>query len=116
MKRALLFLLAAGSLLAHSATLVWTDTLNAAGAATYNVYRLIGSCPVTNPTSLTGFAQVVANVTAKTYTDSSVAAATTYAYVVTAVAAGSESVPSNCMQAVIPANTFPPVLSPPVVN
>lgn len=99
----LILLLLAGTALAqttHTVTLTWTDTANPAGT-TYTVKRAPGLCTGT-PT----FATLASGVAVKTYADPSVAVGN-YCYVVTAVSAGTESVPSNSASANVP--PFAPV-------
>jgi hypothetical protein len=95
----------------HSITIAWTDTVNPTGTTTYNVYRLTGACPTPAPATAPppGFAQLVSGISTTTETDSTVLPATTYCYLVTAVVAGSESVPSNTAQGVEP-GSFPPTM------
>lgn len=96
----------------HSATLTWTDTVNPSGTL-YDVYRLTGTCPTTAPTTTSGFTLLNSSpLSAKTYQDTTVAASTTYCYVVTALASGgTQSAPSPDAQAVIPSAFPPSVLS-----
>jgi hypothetical protein len=104
MKRLIAFLLFAVASFAqsHSATLTWTDTLNPAGT-NYNVYRIAGSCPATEPATTSGFTLLNATpLTAKTYADTTVVASATYCYVITAVNSTTQSAPSGDAQAVIP--------------
>jgi trimeric autotransporter adhesin len=92
----------------HKATLTWTDTQNPSGT-TYNVWRLTGTCPSPGPSTTppAGFTQInTAPITAMTYTDTSVVAATAYCYVGTAVGPNGQSAPSNTAGATIP-GAFP---------
>jgi hypothetical protein len=94
----------------HSITIAWTDIVNPAGT-TYNVYRLVGTCPTTAPvtTPPAGFTLLLAAVATTQNTDSSVLPGTTYCYLVTAVVSGSESAPSNDASASEP-GAFPPTM------
>jgi hypothetical protein len=112
-KPLLLLCLFSGGLFAqHAATLTWTDSTNPTGT-TYNAWRLTGTCPTTAPTTTSGFTQVnTSAIAAKTFTDSTVAAAATYCYVVTAVGtSGPPSAPSNDAQVIIPGAVPPTGLS-----
>jgi len=100
-------LLSAQGQTVHSATLSWTASPDAAANPTgnYNIYRATGNCADTTIV----FTKVgTATSTATTFTDSTVAAATTYCYEVTFVANGLESIDSNLAQAVIPQNPTAP--------
>jgi hypothetical protein len=110
MKKLLLMSLAVSAFAAHSITIAWTDTLNPSGV-TYNVYRLVGTCPTTAPTTTppTGFTLLQSANTGTTFMDSAVLTGTTYCYIVTAVVAGSESAPSNDAQGTEP-TSFPPTM------
>ena len=75
----------------HCVQLTWADDANPP-ATLYNVMRLTGSCPTTPPAStvqngnVAGFAPVnTSPIAAKMYTDTTVAAAQMYCYVVVAV-------------------------------
>jgi hypothetical protein len=109
MKKLLASLFLALPLMAHSVTMTWADSLNPAGT-TYNVYRAAGACPAAPPTvtppTTEGFALLVAGLTTKTETDSTVAGGAIYCYLVTAVVSGAESAPSNIAQA----GSFPPTM------
>ncbi len=78
----------------HCATVSWTAGTGAGGAATgYNVYRttVTGGCS----TVTGGSCHLTGNTTtALTYTDSPLAASTTYYYVITATNSSGESGPS----------------------
>ena len=97
----------------HCALLQWnaSTTLN----ATYNVWRLTGPCPSTQPTDTSAFGTAPINTSpipgtpapAVTYTDQTVTGGTTYCYVVTAILGSSQSGPSNDAQGAIP-GAFPP--------
>ena len=83
-----------------SVTLTWPASTTA--STTTNVYRLTGTCPA-SVTTTTGFTELASSQPAAgPYTDTNVTLGTTYCYVVTAVAGGLESVPSNTFQAVFP--------------
>lgn len=78
------------------------------GAATYRVYRAIGSCPGSGSTLL------ASGVTTSPYVDTTVSGGTTYAYTVTAVDATNacESAPSACSDALATgACTMPPTFA-----
>jgi hypothetical protein len=78
----------------HSVSLSWNPSTTS-GVAGYNLYR--------GTMSGGPYAQVVSRDANPSYTDASVAAGQTYFYVVTAVdSAGTESVNSNQVQAVVP--------------
>lgn len=79
---------------AHSASIKWTASIDT--GVTYNVYRLIGSCP----TTVTGFTKITSSVSVLTFIDSTVTAGN-YCYYVTSSLNGAESVPSNLASAVI---------------
>lgn len=101
--RKLILLLLMGTAMAqasHSVTLTWTDTANPVGT-TYTVKRAPGLCTGT-PT----FATIASGVAIKTYMDPNIAVGN-YCYVVTAVSAGTESVPSNSASVNVP--PFAPV-------
>ena len=99
----------------HQVTLSWTDTANPAGT-TYNVYRLTGACPATQPVNPIGWAKLTtAPITAMSFGDASVVGGMSYCYLVTAVSGTAESVPSNTEPAQVP-GSFPPVLNPPLVR
>jgi hypothetical protein len=84
----------------HSVTLRWTASRS--GNTTVNIYRETGACPP-SATSTNGFTRIASNyVSGGPFVDSSVVAGNTYCYVVTAVAGGAESLPSNPFQAVVP--------------
>ncbi len=84
----------------HSVTLRWTPSRDP--NTTVNIYRETGVCPP-SATSTNGFTKIASNYPAGgPFTDPNVAIGVTYCYVVTAVAAGSESLPSNPFQAVVP--------------
>lgn len=111
MKRLFAFLFAAAILAAqaptHSVTLTWIDTVNPA-CTTYNIYRLTGSCPATEPATTAGYTQLnAAAITVKTYVDTTVAASTTYCYIGTAGTGAAQSAPSTDAGATVP-GTFPP--------
>jgi hypothetical protein len=111
MRKVLLPLLFAAIASAHSITIAWTDGINPTGT-TYNVYRLVGSCPAIPPTTappLNGFVSLATALTGMSETDATVVAATTYCYLVTAVVSGSESAPSNTAQGIEP-GSFPPTM------
>jgi hypothetical protein len=93
----------------HSATLSWTDTANPPGA-TYNVFRLTGNCPASEPTTTAGFTQLnTTPITSMTYKDTTVVAGQTYCYILTAGVGTiqSASAPSGDAQATVP-TLFPP--------
>lgn len=98
---------------AHSVTLTWTDTQNPVGT-TYNVYRAAGTCPAAAPTTVTPSTafNLLGNTGGLTSTDTTVAAATTYCYLVSAISIGAqESVGNPLITMVVPANattSFPP--------
>jgi hypothetical protein len=79
-------------------TLTWSTVPNATG---YNVERA--------PSSSGPYAIIATNITATTFTDTTVVNGTTYYYVVTALNAGGESLPSNEVSATPP---LPPVPNP----
>jgi len=89
----------------HEAVLTWVDSVNPAGT-TYNLWRFTGTCPKPRPltTPPAGFTQVNTQpITAMNYADTTVGSATTYCYVLTAVAPdGNQSAPSGEAQATIP--------------
>lgn len=104
MKRLLLFIFVViascfAQTLTHSVTLTWTDPNNPANT-TYNVKRATGLCTGT-PT----FSTLATALTAKTYTDNTVAPGN-YCYTVTATFSGVESVNSNLVNPNVP--SFPP--------
>jgi hypothetical protein len=82
----------------HTATLIWTDTLNPApcsatittGCTTYNVYRAPNACSLLQAPV---FAKIADTIGALTYTDTGVSFGS-YCYQVTATVAGSEGPPS----------------------
>ena len=99
----------------HSATLTWTDTANPSGTQ-YNVYRLTGQCPATEPTTTSGFTLLnAAPLAPMLYKDSTVAGGSTYCYVLVAVNSTTQSVPSGDAQAVVP-GLFPPTMLQTVPN
>jgi hypothetical protein len=103
-------LLSAQGQISHSAVIDWTASPDAATNTTgvYNVYRATGNCADTTIV----FAKVGStSSTINAFTDTTVAAATTYCYEVTFATGGQESVASNLAQAVIPQN--PTALRPP---
>lgn len=84
----------------HSVTLRWTPSRDP--NTTVNIYRETKVCPP-SVTSTNGFTKIASNYPAGgPFTDPSVTIGVTYCYVVTAVAAGSESLPSNPFQAIVP--------------
>jgi len=104
----------------HSVTLIWSAGAGNPTGTTYNLYRKVGTCPTTAPTTVagaTGFTKVnTAAITALTTQDLNVTALTSYCYFATAVASSSdtppvvtESVPSNTSQATIPST--PPAVT-----
>ena len=108
MKKLPLFLLfailMAGSALAqssHSVTLNWTQSTTP-GVTGNGVYVSLTSA--TGPWSL--LTQSLAPMV--TYTDNTVASGKTYFYAVTALAGSAESVKSNAVTALVPANPFAP--------
>lgn len=104
---ALLLLAASAFAQSHSVTLTWADTLNPPGT-TYNIYRQLGPCPATPPTTTAGFTKInPASVTVKTYTDTTVLGGQVYCYIGTSANTTSESGPSNSAGATVP-GTFPP--------
>jgi hypothetical protein len=79
----------------HSVALTWNPSITS-GVSGYNIYRATtsggyGTTPV-NPSPVSG----------TTYTDTTVVSGQTYFYVATAVDAGTQSIDSNEVQAVIP--------------
>lgn len=91
----------------RTAVLTWTDDKNPAGTG-YNVYRLDGACPATQPQDAAAFTKKnPAPLSAKTFTEP--LALGTYCYIVTATAASLESVPSATVPAV--AKPFAPVVN-----
>jgi hypothetical protein len=95
----------------QSVTLSWTASVSSTTATpgTSNVYREIGTCSATQPTSTAGFSQIATNIAPSgPYTDTAVTMGTTYCYIVTAVIGGLESAPSNTFQAIIPSLPSPP--------
>lgn len=83
-----------------SVTLRWTASRSA--NTTVNIYRKTGTCPP-SASSTSGFIKVASNYPAAgPFTDQNVTPGTTYCYLVTAVAAGAESLPSNPFQVVVP--------------
>lgn len=111
-KLILLALLALPAFGQHAVTLSWNDAINPTGT-TYNVYRVTAACAVSTSTPPAGFTQIATGLAGGlspiAYTDATVAAATTYCYVVTAVVAGAESAASNSAQAAEP-GAFPPTM------
>jgi len=89
----------------HSASLSWTPSTSS-NVASYNIYRIQSSSTTAPPTpypSLGSISATTCSGTVCTYTDTSVLAGQSYWYYATAVnTGGSESVPSNIVQAVIP--------------
>lgn len=86
---------------------IW-EAQNPAGT-TYNAWRASGACPTTAPntTPPAGFTQLNSTpITSTTYFDTAVTAGDTYCYVVTAVGANGQSVPSNTAGVGVPA-AFP---------
>lgn len=101
MKTLLTFTLLAGAAFAQSPSvkLDWTaNPVNPSGA-TYNAYRAPGACGTPGQT----FTKLnTANVSALTYTDTTVTPGQTYAYHVRTGSGAQESAPSVCATAVIP--------------
>jgi hypothetical protein len=90
---------------AHSVTLAWTASSDAAAnpSLTYNVYRLNGACPATAPTAISGSGFTKLNtsgLTTTTYKDTTVAPGV-YCYFASAFLNTAESVPSNDAQGTI---------------
>jgi hypothetical protein len=95
----------------HSVTVSWKDATNPAGTE-YNIYRLLGSCPVTAPTNTIGFTKLNPNpISGFSYIDTAVVSKTTYCYLATSVNSDGtgESGVSNDAQTVIP-SLFPPTM------
>lgn len=92
----------------HSATLTWTDTVNPSGT-TYDVYRATAACPTGGVIGTLTYTLLNSTpLSVMTYTDTTVTAATTYCYYLTAVGTtGLQSAPSGTVQGTIP-STFPP--------
>jgi len=86
----------------HSATLTWVDDANPQGTV-YNVYRAPGLC--IDPPRLSKIADAVS---AKTYTDTTVFAGTTYCYAVRSFYNNLESGNSSLVVASIPQDVVPP--------
>jgi hypothetical protein len=85
----------------HSAVLTWTDnTPN----VTFNVYRAPCTGTISSNTcSQEGLFQILANVSALTYTDSAITAGAQYSWYTTALdSSGDESLPSNHFAALVP--------------
>lgn len=99
---AVLLLAVSATCQAHSVTLNWTASADAAGnpTLTYNVYRAAAACP-TDGTQPAGMAKV-ANVSAVTYQDTAVSVGQSYCYAITALLNGSESAYSNTAGGTIP--------------
>lgn len=88
-----------------SVTLKWTASATASAA--YNVYRATATGQESGTPALNG----ATPVTATTYVDTTVAAGTTYFYVVSATLAGVQSAFSNEVSAPVPTLPAAPVLS-----
>jgi hypothetical protein len=83
-----------------SVTLRWKASRSS--DTTVNIYREAGTCPP-SASSTSGFTRIASNYPAGgPYTDSNVMPGKTYCYLITAVAAGTESLPSNPFQIVVP--------------
>jgi hypothetical protein len=80
----------------HSVSLKWTASVDA--GASYNIYRLTGTCPVSGTG---GFSKISATPVSGTTFNDAAQSAGTYCYYVTAVLNGAESLPSNLAAAVI---------------
>ncbi len=78
----------------RSVTLNWADTINPV-ATVYNVYRSTGACSVSSV-----FAKIASNLTAKTYTDTTVQPGI-YCYYATSFLNTLESVASMQTQATV---------------
>jgi hypothetical protein len=89
----------------HSVSLSWTPSTSS-NVASYNIYRILSSSSTAPPTpypSLGSISAATCSPTVCTYTDTSVQAGQSYWYYATAVnTGGSNSVPSNIVQAVVP--------------
>ena len=101
----LLSLVSAFAQTGRTVVLTWSNPAANPSDSKYNVYRLTGDCPAVQPADTSLFNKLTATpIPDKTYTDP--VANGKYCYVVTAVAANLESVPSNTASAV--ANPKPP--------
>jgi hypothetical protein len=87
----------AATAVSHSVVLTWVASPDT--GVTYNVFRLVGSCPASGTV---GFTQLnTTPITVLTYTDTAVTVGNSYCYYATAVLGGFESVPSNLAPVVI---------------
>jgi hypothetical protein len=88
--------------LGQSVVLSWIDTVNPSGTTTYNVYSVLGACPVAapipGPPVLTGIVSTIAILTAL--------APGQYCWAVTAVGAGGESGQSNLATVTLPVGKY----------
>ena len=80
----------------HSATLTWVDDLNQR-TATYNIYKVEGTCADSSKMTM-----IATDVVEKTFEDTDIKQNRTYAYIVRAVNWGEESLPSECVEGVVP--------------
>lgn len=111
----------------HNVVLMWTDTGNAAGTVTYNVYKAPGACPApgTDPKTVTPpFSQAFNGAPNTNYTDvNAIGPGQSWCYYVTAVSGfivnpttglvtPNESGPSNYAVATLLATNAPPPLAP----
>ena len=89
----------------HSVSLSWTPSTSS-NVASYNIYRILSSSSTPPPTPYSSLGSILAttcSATVCTYIDIRVQAGQSYWYYATAVnTGGSESVPSNIVQAVVP--------------
>jgi fibronectin type 3 domain-containing protein len=85
--------------------LSWTPSTSS-NVASYNIYRILSSSSTPPPTPYSSLGSILAttcSATVCTYIDIRVQAGQSYWYYATAVnTGGSESVPSNIVQAVVP--------------
>lgn len=97
----------------HQVQLSWSAPITTLTITGYNVYRLVGACPVSP--SLSAFTKLnTSAVVPVAFTDTTVTAGTMYCYTVTALTAGSESGIPGVLQVTIP--TFTAINVPPPVG